>query len=537
MPRHPRPTRRILPALAAALSLTLLTACAPPAGDPYPAAPTRSIDTILGIDRGDDGALFDATLPERIAALVEGAAAFDGDTDVELDRAIRTGEGTKQDAEAAGETGGVETAALHVPRAATASGVPGVDVPVETRRSTTTTGSRDGREYTTTTTDTSSVRNQRETTVHDATTTVGNPDAGNGSRESIVTTQVKDACAADGEPAGTWSIEQTQTFTRPDGTLITVHITTSGTSVRNGDGTVALRNVSVVLDSRGEGPGGATAETGFRVDVDIDSWDTRGDLTDTRGRWSVGDANGVSDKDALGLAGLQLDAFKDIAYDTASRAEELRESQGVCVRLIVETDGSETLADGEQATFTARVIDPATGEEIADAVIEADSPDGAVSPATATGHGSFTFTASGDPDYRVNLSTRTDRGGDDATVRYGAAGWQFSGISYSYTVGDGIPVEIVWDGRVCGDVSNAWQLGWQIHSVASPSATGTIAPTEASEVTSGDRAILVYEEVPNPADGEPPFRLWIDDYNSGKVPAQQIIDIHPEPVTGGCTEG
>ena len=518
--------------------LALLTACVAPSGDPFPAPPGRGLDTILGIDRGADGELLDATRETRIEELLAGAAEFATTADAELDRAIRTGEGTKQDAEAAGTTR-VATASLRAQLAASAAtaGTPGVDLPVEVNRSTTTTGTRGGRDYTTTTSDTNSVRNQREVTVHDATTTIGDPESGNGSSERITTTQEKEPCAAEGEPAGTWTIEQTQQIVRPDGLLVTIHLTTSGTSVPNGDGTLALRNVSVVLDTSGTGTDGATSNTGFRVDADIDSWDTRGALADTRGRWSVAETNGVSEAEALGLAGLQLDVFKAIAYDVASRAEELRGSQGVCVRLLVETDGSTALADGEQATLTARVVDPATGEELGDALIEADSPDGGVSPASATGHGTFTFTASGDPDYRVNLSTRTERGGDDVTVRYGAPGWQFSGVSYSYTVGDGIPVEIVWNGRVCGQVWDEWELGWEIHSVASPSATGTQRPTEASEVTPGDRAILVYEEVPNPADGEPPFRLWIDDQNSGKVPAQQRIDIHPEPLNEPCAQG
>jgi len=539
MPRRPRTPRPVRAAVPAALLLALLTGCAAPSGDPFPAPPSRGLDAILGIDRGADGELLDATREARIEELLAGAAELTTAADAELDRAIRTGEGTKQDAEAAGTTDAA-TASLRTPRAASAptAGTPGGDLPVEVNRSTTTTGTRNGRDYTTTTTDTNSVRNQREVTVHDATTTIGDPDSGNGSSERITTTQEKDPCAAEGEPAGTWTIEQTQQLVRPDGLFVTVHLTTSGTSVPNGDGTLALRNVSVVVDTGATGTDGATVNTGFRVDVDIDSWDTRGELTDTRGRWSVTEANGARQAEALGLAGLQLDAFNAIAYDVASRAEELRQSQGVCVRLLVETDGSTTLADGEQATLTARVVDPATGEELGDAVIKADSPDGAVTPASATGHGTFTFTASGDPDYRVNLSTRTDRGGDDATVRYGAPGWQFSGVSYGYTIPGPIEVQITWQGRVCGEVWDEWQLDWQITSIyASPAASGRQRPTEASEVTPGDRAILVYQEVPNPADGEPPFRLWIDDQNSGKSPASQRIEIHPELIDGPCTDG
>ena len=55
-------------------------------------------------------------------------------------------------------------------------------------------------------------------------------------------------------------------------------------------------------------------------------------------------------------------------------------------------------------------------------------------------------------------------------------------------------------------------------------------------MTHGDRAILVYQEVPSPAEGEPPFRLWLDDENAGKIPAQQRIEIHPEPLDGPCTQ-
>ncbi len=510
--------------LPATLSLALLAGCATePAGDPFPAPPTRSLDAILGIDRGDDGALFDETHDERFDELLAGAAALEAAADDELARAIRTGEGTKQDA---------ETSAAITP----AGGTPGVDLPVETTRSTTTTGTRDGRDYTTTTTDTNSVHDQREVSVHDATTTIGDPDSGNGSSDRITTTQEKTPCAASGEPAGTWTIEQSQTINR-DGVLIFVNVTTTGTVVPNSDGTVALRNVSVVMESHGSGTDGKTADTGFRVDVDIDSWDTRGDLTDTRGRWTVSDTDGVSGADATALAGAQLDAYRAIAYDVANRADELRRNDGVCVRIIVDTRGETTLADGEQARFDARVIDPATGEEIADAVIQAASDDGSISPTSATGHGSFTFTASGDPEYRVQLRTETPRGGHSASIRYGAAGWTFEGVGYGYTIADDIAVEITWQGRICGDYTGDWQLDWQISSAyGSPAATGTQRPVELENVTPGDRAILVYQEIPNPAEGEPPFRLWIDDQNSEKVPAQQRVEIHPEPLTEACTQ-
>jgi hypothetical protein len=529
--------------LPTALALVLLAGCATaPSGDPFPAPPTRSLDAILGIDRGDDGALLDATQEERFAQLLTDAALLDAATDDELARAIRTGEGTKQDAETSAADG-TDASPDAAPaswrtRAITpvaAGGTPGIDLPVETTRSTTTTGTRDGRDYTTTTTDTSTIRDQRETTVHDATTTIDDPESGKGSTERVTVTQEKDACAGPGEPAGNWTIEQAQTINR-GGLLLFVNITTSGTVVPNADGTVALRNLTVVLDSHGSGPDGTTAGTGFRVDVDIDSWDTRGDLTDTRGRWTVADTDGISEKDATALAGAQLDAYRAIAYDIASRSDELRRNSGVCVRIIVDTHGETTLADGEQADFDARVIDPATGEEIADAVIRAESHDGSVSPASATGHGSFTFTASGDPEYRVGLSTDTPRGGHDTSIRYGAAGWSFEGLSYGYTIPGGIAVEITWQGRVCGDYTGEWQLDWQIRSAyGSPAATGTQRPVELEDVTRGTRAILVYEEIPNPRDGEPPFRLWIDDENPGKTPAQQRVEIHPEPLEGACS--
>lgn len=220
-------------------------------------------------------------------------------------------------------------------------------------------------------------------------------------------------------------------------------------------------------------------------------------------------AGGEPVGDAIALAGMQLDVFREVAGHVARRAEELREREGLCVRILVDTHGETTLADGEQASFDARVVDPRTGEEIADAAIVAETSYGSVSPGSATGHGTFTVTASGDPDYRVRLTTQTPRGGHVAHVHYAAPGWRFEGVSYGYTIGDGfIAVEITWQGRVCGSFRDDWQLDWQIHSAyGSPSATGIKTPVEVSQVTHGDRALLVYEEVPDPADGEPPFRL------------------------------
>ena len=432
---------------------------------------------------------------------------------------------------------GTEPAAFAITPVA-ATGTPGVDLPVVTDHSTTTTGTVSGRPTVITDTRTSTIRDQREVSVHDQVGTTGDPDTGRGSIESIRRTSTTVPCAAPGEPAGEFEVVVSRRILS-GGAMVNVDITTSGTVVPESDGTISLRDVRVDMGGGGQGADG-TSVTGieFTVDADLTGWDGRGDLSDTRGTWSATTGPGVTEKDAITLAGAQLDAFAGAASDVADRAEDLRERQGLCVRIVVDTHGETTLADGDEARFDARVIDPKTGEEIPDAVIEAATSDGSVSPASATGHGTFTFTTSGDPEYRVHLSTRTPKGGHQATVRYGAPGWKFEGVTYGYTLeGSGIAVEITWTGRVCGDFRGPWQFDWQLRSApASPSATGSYAPTEASAVTRGDRAILVYEEVPNPADGEPPFRLWIDDENHGKIPVQQRIEVHPEPLEGPCTE-
>ncbi len=538
MPRTRRPF--VLPA---ALLLALLAGCAVvPGGDPYPDPPRAGLDELLGIDRGEDGALLDSLLEEGVRAILDGAAGFDETADAQLQSAIR-GASTGGTAASAPRPGAMvaPAALVHAVTPMAAPGMPGVDVPVVTDRTKTETGTRDGHGYTTTTTDTSTIRDQREVTVHEVVTTVDDPESGRGSTQRMTTTQEKDPCAAQGEPAGTWTTEQSQRIMR-DGTAIVVDITTTGTVVSTGDGSVSLRGVTVTMRADGSGADGANAPTtSFTVTAEIDGWDTRGDLTDARGRWSVDEASGMSEADALALAGAQLDAYQGIASDVADRSAELRRNDGVCVRILVDTHGETTLADGEQARLGVRVVDPATGEELTDAVVEIGTSDGSVSPTSVRGHGEATFTAAGDPDYRVVLSTETDRGGHTVTVRYGAPGWRFEGLSYDYTIrirDEDSPVTITWEGQVCGDYQGDWQLGWQIRSpYGSPQATGTQRPVPLDEVTPGDRAILVYQEVPNPRDGEPPFRLWIDDQNSGKTPAQQRIEIHPEPLTGPCSEG
>ncbi len=531
-----RTTTRTLALTASALALLTLTGCGqftvPVQGDPFPAPPTRSVDELLGIDRGDDGALFDAASDAILAELLNHAREVSEQADADLASAIRqqpAGDGPS----AMGP--GIAPVEFTAPAA---GGTPGVDVPVVTNTSTTTTGTQDGRSYTTVTTDTNTVKGQREVTVHDATTTVGTPETGNGSTQRIVTTQEKNPCAAEGEPAGTYTIEQTQTINR-DGVLLMVDITTTGTVVRAADGTVSLRDVTVSIDASGTGPDGAsTTGNGFTVNADIDGWDTRGDITDARGRFTVAETNGVSEKDAIALAGAQLDAYRGLASDVVDRGDDLRDSRGLCVRIVVDTGGVTSLADGEEAEFEARVIDPGTGEEITDAPIVAESSDGDVTPRNATGHGRFTFTASGDPLYRASLSTDTPRGGHDVQVTYGAEGWQFEGVSYSFVTADRqVPVTVTWNGKVCGDVSDEWDFNWQMQSpVASPSANGTQRPVELSDVTPGDRVILVYQEIPNPRDGEPPFKLWIDDQNSGMIPNHQRVEVHPEPLTEPCVD-
>src|SRR5690349_454590 len=70
-----------------------LTGCGqftvPVQGDPFPAPPTRSIDELLGVDRGDDGALFDAASDAILAELLDHARAVSEQADADLASAIR----------------------------------------------------------------------------------------------------------------------------------------------------------------------------------------------------------------------------------------------------------------------------------------------------------------------------------------------------------------------------------------------------------------------------------------------------------------
>lgn len=545
MPQHtPTPILRALS--ASAFAMLLLAGCATvspaSAGDPFPGPPSASLDELLGVDRGADGKLFDD--PAHVAELLDLDAIHEA-ADAELAKSIA-------EAPDAGGPKALGASASHTisaaasvtsgrPAAPGTPGTPGIDQSVTTSTTNTTSGSREGRPYTSTTNDTNTIRDQREVSVREVTTVSGDPAAGDGATETLKVTQEKEPCAAEGEPAGTWKVERTQTFVRPGGIEIRVSIVTSGAVVRGGDGTVSLRGVSTVMTGGGSKADGTTTSSGFTVNAEIGSWDTRGDITDARGTWTVADRTDFSEADAIALAGADLDAFHGVPADVADRGEELRDSQGVCVRIVVDTHGVTTLGDGEKADFDVRVIDPKTGEEIDDAPITADTYSGSVSPTSATGHGSFAFTASGDPVYRVNVSTKTSRGGHSRQIQYGAEGWKFDGLSYSYTIptasGEQIPATITWSGEVCGDVGGEWKLSWRIDSIVVQSASGTMQAVEVGQAPGGERVALLYQRVDDPADGEPPFTLWIDDVNSATIPDHQRVEVHPEPMTTTCVEG
>lgn len=140
----------------------------------------------------------------------------------------------------------------------------------------------------------------------------------------------------------------------------------------------------------------------------------------------------------------------------------------------------------------------------------------------------------------MNVATQTKRGGHALQIHYGARGWRFAGIVDSYTIPSHlgpIPARTTWSGEVCGEVSSEWHLTAVVEGEgASHTVSLPMRPAEVNDAPPGVRAILLYQDVPNPGEDELPFKLWIDEYNPERVPNHSRIEIVPEPLDT-CVEG
>ncbi|WP_136707650.1 hypothetical protein [Agromyces sp. H66] len=550
--RHP-----ISALTAAAVAIALFAGCATAEtvqGEPFPDLPDSTPAEALGVTLPDDAAAFDAALADRLAELDEWAATADLAADEELAAAIAewsTAEPTEAaasvDPSAAGAAGfTVATVGLPVaaeaPAPAGGAGGPGLDIPMVYSEQNSSTSEFRGTPVQTNTSSENRVERQVETTTRTVETTTGDPE-NPAIRETVRTEAAKQICPAEGEVRGEWSVERVLT-TRADGTSAEIRMRLTGEFKRNKHGTVDLRNLRVTLTAAGATADGATTTADVTVGIDVFAWDTSKDVTDAVGRWQLLEASkgfdGKKAEDATTAALLMLAAFADVPKRAVESAQSDRETSGLCVRIVTDTHGQHRLGDGEHATFDAWVVDPATGTELTDAVVRADSYDGTVTPTSGTGRTSYDFTAKGDPVYRVSLVTETPRGGHAMQIHYGAKGWRFSGVRYDFTIPSHlgpIPASTVWSGEVCGDVSGEWDL---VATVTGEGASHTIAlpmqPERIDQATGGVRAVLLYERVPDPADGELPFRLWIDEYQPERVPEHSRVEIHPEPLDT-CVEG
>jgi len=63
-----------------------------------------------------------------------------------------------------------------------------------------------------------------------------------------------------------------------------------------------------------------------------------------------------------------------------------------------------------------------------------------------------------------------------------------------------------------------------------------MTPSPIDRIPEGNHASLVYE-LREPKEGEPPFRLWVDEHNSEIIPTDHRVEIHPEPVEMACVSG
>ncbi|QNO38438.1 hypothetical protein H4J02_05385 [Protaetiibacter sp. SSC-01] len=535
-----RPTRAASTA-SVVLSLCLvasLAACTPgspapePDGEPWPSTDGIVLAEVLGVDPGPDHELLEQTLGERIADAVVRAEDAAAGADREL-RAAVFDEPTAAKAPAPGAAPAIAVQSSALGRA----GVPGLDRPIVTQSQEVSDREIGGRPATRTTTASGRIEQQVETTTLGTVETVGDP-ATDGARESVEATTRKTVCEKGAEVSGEFEVDRVQTVTR-NGETTEIRMRFEGRFERRPDGTVDLRGVRATLDSSTGSGGTTTARRHIEVAVEVNAWDPEQSITETRGEFrAVELPEGMDADEAVAAAVLAFSAYEDVVEGAVERAQKLREEGGLCVRIQVDTHGVHELAEGDTTPFDAWVVEVATGEVIADAPLEAGGMSSRITPDSGVGRTTFDFTARGKPSYLGILTTTTPLGGHSALLQFNAPGWRFEGVSYDYivdTVLGPVGTSSVWSGRVCGVFNDEWEVTVLVTSpVASHGFTLPMTPARLDSPPGGERAILLYEEVEEPAPGEPPFRLWTDEVNSERSPTHSRVEIHPEPLDEVC---
>ena len=368
------------------------------------------------------------------------------------------------------------------------------------------------------------------TTTTRKTSAVGDKAASAAGTQST-TTLTAVSCPAEGEARGEWSSEKTIEQTTK-GTTVRITVRGHGTYVAAGEGRMSMPEFVMVVSV---GPEGA-AEATDRAAGSVGPWQTGGTNDLLKGiTFESGEGKDAGDFAAYLLYQVQLE------LELAERdARERRDSGGLCVDLSAQADKT-TLASGEEATVTVTVVDTETGEAVPDAVVEASAVDGTVSASSVQAPGAVRFTADGGDAPQVYLSVSTPRGGDAARVRFDIPGWSFEGLSYDQvTASEGVPVTFTWSAKVCGDPFTApWHATTKLVSpVRNFDLAGDFQAVDVKQAPTSDGTSILIERAEPPRDGDPPFRLWVDDRDPAAVPNHVRVEVtNLRPVTGACAAG
>lgn len=533
-PNRATSTASVVVSLALVASLAACTPDSPggaPQGDPWPSTEGVVVAELLGLDPGPDLELLEQTLPERVGEVVGFAGGVADATDRELRLAIAAGPSVAK--AVGGPAAGAAPATPTLGRA----GTPGFDQPIVTQEHDAEDSTIGGRPSTRTTEGSGRIERQVETSTVTTVVTVGDP-ATDGATESVRTTTRKTVCEAGAEVSGEFEVERVQTVTK-DGRTTEVRHHLEGRFERRPDGTVDLRGVRSTIGAQSGSGGAMTPGPQMVTEIAVNAWDVSGDISSSRGEFrAVEHPKDVSAADAVSAGVLALEVFQDVVKDAVERAQKLREEGGLCVRIQVDTHGVHELATGDTTPFDAWVIEVATGEVIGDAPLTASGLSSRITPDSGVGRTTFDFTAGGRPSFLGSVRTSTPLGGHHALLQFNAPGWTFEGVSYAYvvdTVLGPVTATSTWSGRVCGEFTDQWDVTVLVTAPdVSHGFTLPMTPAPLASPPGGERAILLYEVVDEPAPGEPPFRLWIDEVNSERSPTHSRVEIRPEPLAEVC---
>lgn len=267
----------------------------------------------------------------------------------------------------------------------------------------------------------------------------------------------------------------------------------------------------------------------------IGGFRTDGDWTPQTGSWDG--ASFTEGFTAKEVAGLFLGApgmnFLDVQAALVA-AEKAREEGGLCVRLEYDAHGVTSLGPGESVDIDVWVVDDRNGRR-RDGEITAVTASGSVSPESAPSPASFSFEVGEEASapFSVSFLTSTEEGGDSITLSF-STGYRFSGLVITASTPGG-QVTQEWSGHVCGDpLTELWEFTQAVTANGSTSSYPlTLAPFPVGSRPGDYGGVPMIEADPGARDGEPPFRLYVDDVEPPEVFSPATQRVQARVVAGG----